>query len=132
MKSWNYGINSLYKTASIDLRTGSWWIFYLGRTVEFCCDLVLPIPLPTVKKRLTDQEDIEQNAGNHWTTWKEWYGDFSQLFHCFVHMPVFNFCERMIQTKNVEIDYDKLKEMFYEEDKAFWDEEMNLFQDENN
>jgi len=25
----------------------------------------------------------------------------------------------------VELDYDKVKEMFYEEDKRFWDEEMN-------
>lgn len=130
MKSWNYGINSLYKTASIELRMGSWWIFALGRTVEWCCDVVPPIPLPRVKKRLMGQEDIGLNADNPWTTWKEWYGDLSQLFHCFVHMPVFNFCERVIRSRAVEIDYSKLKEVFYVEDKEFWDEEMSLSQEE--
>ena len=125
MKTWSYGINSLYKTASIDLRAGPWWVFALERTAELCCDMVPTIPLPSAKKRLRDQEDIELNGGNPWTTWKEWYGDFSQLFHCFVHIPIFNFCERIVQSRIVELDYDKVKEMFYEEDKRFWDEEMN-------
>ena len=26
----------------------------------------------------------------------------------------------------IELDYDKVKEMFYQEDKKFWDEEINL------
>lgn len=126
MKTWSYGINSLYKTASIDLRTGPWWVFVLERTAELCCDMGPSIPLPGARKRLRDQEDIELNGGNPWTTWKEWYGDLSQLFHCFVHIPIFNFCERMVQSRIVELDYEKIKEMFYEEDKGFWDEEMNL------
>ena len=75
--------------------------------------------------RVRDQKDIELNGGNPWTTWKEWYGDLSQFFHCFVHIPIFNFCERIVQSRIVELDYDKIKEMFYEEDKRFWDEEMN-------
>jgi hypothetical protein len=129
MKTWSYGINSLYKTASIDLQTGPWWVFALGRTAELCCDLAPSIPLPGAKKRLKDQEDIELNGGNPWTTWKEWYGDLSQLFHCFVHIPIFNFCERRIQSRNVELGYDKVKEMFYEEDKSFWEEEQALTQD---
>ncbi|MEA3414828.1 MAG: hypothetical protein U9R02_01510 [Thermodesulfobacteriota bacterium] len=126
MKSWNYGINSLYKTASIDLRTGHWWLFALERVAEFCCDIAPPIPLPNAKKRLRDQEDIELNDGNSWTTWKEWYGDLSQLFHCFVHVPIFDFCQKRIKCKFIELDYDKVKEMFYQEDKKFWDEEINL------
>lgn len=98
----------------------------MERTAELCCDMVPSIPLPSAKKRLKDQEDIGLNGGNPWTTWKEWYGDFSQLFHCVVHVPIFNFCERRIQSRIVELGYDKAKEMFYEEDKRFWDEEMNL------
>ncbi|MBW1728557.1 MAG: hypothetical protein JRJ62_13500, partial [Deltaproteobacteria bacterium] len=85
-----------------------------------------PIPLPAKKKKLKDQEDIELNDGNPWTTWKEWYGDLNQLFHCFVHIPIFNFCMRIVKTRFVELDYDKVKEMFYEEDKEFWEEEMSL------
>ena len=126
MKTWSYGINSLYKTASIDLRTGSWWLFALERTAEFCCDIIPSIPLPNAKKRLREQGDIELNGGNPWTTWKEWYGDLSQLFHCFVHVPIFDFCQKRIKCKFIELDYDKVKEMFYQEDKKFWDEEINL------
>lgn len=94
--------------------------------VEICCDMIPSIPLPDAKKRLRDQEDIELNGGNQWTTWKEWYGDFAQLFHCVVHVPIFNFCEKRIQSKVVNLDYDKAWEMFYQEDKRFWDEELNL------
>ena len=126
MKTWSYGINSLYKTASIDLRTGPWCLFALERTAEFCCDIIPSIPLPNAKKRLRDQEDIELNGGNPWTTWKEWYGDLSQLFHCFVHVPIFDFCQKRIKCKFIELDYDKVKEMFYQADKRFWDEEINL------
>ena len=31
-----------------------------------------------------------------------------------------------VKCKFIELDYDKVKEMFYQEDKRFWDEEMNL------
>ena len=126
MKTWSYGINSLYKTASIDLRTGPWWVFALERTAELCCDMIPSIPLPDAKKRLRDQEDIKLNGGNTWTTRKEWYGDLSQLFHCVVHVPIFDFCQKRIKCKFIELDYDKVKKMFYQEDKRFWDEEMNL------
>jgi hypothetical protein len=105
-------------------------VFSLERAIEWCCDLAPAIPLPSVKLRLRDPEDIEMNDGLQWTTWKEWYGDLSQLFHCFVHMPVFNFCQDRIQSKMVELGYDKVKEMFYEEDKKFWDEEQELITDE--
>ena len=88
------------------------------------------IPLPDAKMRLRDQGDIELNSGHPWTTWKEWYGDLSQLFHCFVHMPVFDFCQRRIKSRIVELDYDKAKEMFYEEDKKFWDEAQELINDQ--
>ena len=130
MKTWTYGINSLYKTASIDLRAGLWWAFVLERMVEWCCDCTPDIPLPNVKLRLRDPEDIEMNDGHQWTTLKEWYGDLSQLFHCFVHMPVFNYCQRWIRSRIVELDYDRAKEMFYEEDKKFWDEERELIKDQ--
>jgi len=130
MKTWTYGINSLYRTASIDLQAGPWWAA-LDRAVEWCCDCAPAIPLPNVKLRRRDPEDIEMNDGHQWTTWKEWYGDLSQLFHCFVHMPVFNYCQRRIRSRIVELDYDRAKEMFYEEDKKFWDEEQKLIKDQH-
>ena len=130
MKTWSYGINSLHRTASLDLQTGPWWVYALEWAVGWCCDLAPSIPLPDAKMRLRDQGDIELNSGHPWTTWKEWYGDLSQLFHCFVHMPVFDFCQRRIQSRIVWLDYDKAKEMFYKEDKKFWDEEQDLIEDQ--
>ena len=126
MKTWSYGINSIYKKASIYLEESSWWVFVLNRSIEFLCDIVPSIPLPKIKIRLKDKEDIEFNGGSKWTTWREWYGDLSQLFHCFVHIPIFDFCQKKIRYKFIEIDYDKAKEIFYEEDKEFWDREREI------
>lgn len=89
------------------------------------------MPLPNVRLRLRDPEDIELNDGNQETTWKEWYGDLSQLFHCLVHIPVFNYCQRRIRSNILELDYDRAKEMFYEADKEFWDKEQELIKDQN-
>lgn len=116
MKSWSYGINSIYRRASIHLEEAPWWVFAVDRSVEFLCDLVPPIPLPRIKIRLKDREDIAFNEGDEWTTLKDWYGDLSQVFHCFVHLRVFYFCQKRIRCKSMEIDYNKAKEMFYEED----------------
>lgn len=129
MTTWTYGINSLYKTACIDLQEGPWWAFELERVIEWCCDCMPAVSLPKVKLRLKEPADIEMNDDKTWTTLNDWYGDLSQLFHCFVHMPVFNYCQRRIRSRIVEMDYDKAKEMFYEEDKAFWDEEQELIKE---
>jgi len=123
MKTWSYGINSIYKKASIYLEEASWWVFALDRIIEFLCDFIPPVPFPKIKMRLKDREDIEFNGDSEWTTWREWYGDLSQLFHCFVHMPIFDFCQKRIKCKSVEINYDNAKKIFYEEDKEFWDNE---------
>lgn len=124
MKSWGYGINSIYKKANIYLEKASWWVFLIDRIAEFLCDLIPPIPLPKIKMKLKDREDIELNGESDCTTLRDWYGDLSQVFHCFVHMPIFDFCQKRIRYKYIEIDYSKAKEMFYEEDKEFWDKEI--------
>lgn len=93
MKSWSYGINSIYEKASIHLAEGPWWVFVMDRIAEFLCGLVPAISLPKFKIRLKESEDIEFNEGSEWTTLRDWYGDLGQAFHCFVHTPVFNFCQ---------------------------------------
>jgi hypothetical protein len=35
----------------------------------------------------------------------------------------FDFCQKKIRCESIDIDYDKAKEIFYEEDKEFWDRE---------
>ncbi len=124
MKSWSYGINSIYNKANIYLEEASWWVFTIDRITEFLCDLTPSISLPKIKMRLKSGEDIEFNGGSDWTTLRDWYGDLSQVFHCFVHMPVSDFCQKRIKRKSMEIDYNRAKEMFYGEDKEFWDKEI--------
>ena len=121
MKSWSYGINNYYKTASISLETASWHIFAIERITEFICDIIPPIPLPNIKFRLRDKDSIEFNQ-SEWTTFREWYGDLKQLFHGVIHILISDFCWDRIEMKCIEIDYDKLKEMFYEENKEFFDD----------
>ena len=43
-----------------------------------------------------------------------------------MHLPVFDFCQKRIRGKSIEIDYRKAREMFYEEDKEFWDKEREI------
>ena len=124
MKSWSYGVNSIYKTASLYLEEASWWVFAADRLAEFICDRIPSIPLPKIRMKLKDQWDVELNEGNKWTTLRDWYGDLSQAFHCLVHLPVFHYCQKKINLKYVEIDFDKAKETFYKEDKEFWDKEI--------
>jgi len=124
MKSWSYGVNSIYKTASLHLEEASWWVFAADRLAEFICDRIPSIPLPRIKMRLKDRCDIELNEGNKWTTLRDWYGDLSQAFHCLVHLPVFHYCQKKINCKYMEADFNKAREMFYKEDKEFWDKEI--------
>lgn len=121
MRNWEYGINNYYKTATVYLETAPWHIFAIRRLSEFLCDIFPPIPMPNIKIRLKDKDSIELNESEY-TTIKEWHGDFQQLFHIYIHMPIFNFCNDRIETKDIEIDYYKLKKLFYAEDKEFWDE----------
>lgn len=121
MKSWSYGINNFHKTASISLETAPWHIFAIERIAEFICDNVPPIPLPNIKFRLKDKDSIKWNQ-SEWTTVREWYGDLRSLFCSKIHIPILTFCLDRIETKRIEIDHDKLKEMFYKEDKKFFDD----------
>jgi len=125
MRNWSYGINSYYKTATIWLEEGPWWIFLLDRIIEFLCEIIPPIKFPNLKLRLKNKEDIEF-YGSEWTTWREWYGDLNEFFHVTVHESIFRFCQRRINYKHIDIDYSEARELFYLEDKDFWDEEERI------
>ena len=121
MRNWHYAINNYYKTANISLETAPWHIFAIEIIAEFICDIMPPIPLPNIKFRLRDKHSIEFNQ-SEWTTFREWYGDLKSLFCGVIHMPIFGFCWDRIETKHIEMNYDKVKEIFYKEDKEFFDE----------
>ena len=116
MKNWYYAINGYYRTAHISIETAPWHIFAIKKVSEFICDIIPPMPLPNIRFRLRDEFSIECNNGQKWVTVKEWYGSLDHLFHAMIHIPIFFFCHNRIETKYIEIDYEKLKELFYEED----------------
>lgn len=50
----------------------------------------------------------------------EYYGGFSNIFHVFICMKVFEFCENRIQDIFIPVDYDLLKERHYNDDPDFF------------
>jgi len=122
MRTWSYGINSYKKKGHISLDEAPWYIFFLDTIVTFICDKIPEIPLPRIPFRLNEDE-MRDNNGNEFTNWREWFGDWSQLFHVFVHMPVFDFCWKHTDSKCIPVPYGKLKKLFYEDDEEWWDEE---------
>jgi len=121
MRKWTYGINSYHKTAHICVDDAPWWVFALDNLIEFICDIIPSIPFPRVRLRLRDPEDIECNE-SEWTTWKDWYGDLNQYFHLYAHCPVFEYCQDKMNSKSVDIPYEKARGMFYDSDKKFFDQ----------
>jgi len=124
MRRWSYGINSFHKKATIYIEDGSFFIFAIDNFIEFICDHIPPIGLPDIKINLKNNEDIEFNDGNKQTTLRDWYGDLRELFHLFVHVPIFDYCNKRINVRSLEIEYEEVKRIFYNEDKKFWDEEI--------
>lgn len=117
MKDWSYGINSLYKTGHIMLDETPWYVFAIARAVEWMCDHMPAIPLPS--------DPIKDEDGND-TTLKEYYGDTSHLFHAFVHDPVFQWAEKQKKTTAMELSHKKVREIFYESDSKFFDDEEKI------
>ena len=114
MKSWSYGINTYHKTASIWLEEGRRYIFLLDRAVEFLCSIIPPIPFPNIGKIVDDGEEY---------TLKEWWGSLDQMVCCSIHSPITIFCYRKINRTWIDIKYNKCRELFYEKDKEYWDEQ---------
>jgi hypothetical protein len=117
MRIIDYGINSYYKKCSLNVDFASSWIFALEKLIEFICGyLILPIPLPKIKIIREDER----------TTVKEYYGDLQQFFHLYVHNPIYEYCCRQTYSKSIELDYEATREVFYDKDKKFWDDEEKL------
>jgi len=117
MRRWGYGVNSYFKTASVDVDILPRHLYYLERTVEFiCCYLIPNIPFPSFL-HVTDKDD-----GSVYT-WKEWWGGLEGWFHCTVHSPVFNYVYNSGRCKGfmIPVDYEYLKDKFKDMDKEYWD-----------
>ena len=123
MRKWGYGVNSYHKTASILVEEAPFSVFLLEWIFDKWCGLIPCIPFPRILIKLRSKESIGWNNGNCWTTMKDWYGDLNSLFHLFVHDRVFEFCESRKNSKVIGVDYNNLKDVIYEWDKKFWDEQ---------
>ncbi len=116
MRRISYGINTYHKTASFFVEYAHPLIFALDRITEFICGYLIPsLPLPNFRI----MRDGEK------TTIKEYYGSLQDLFHCFVHCPIFRYCDDRIDTRAIKVSYSSAKKAFYDKDKKFWDEQEN-------
>lgn len=124
MTNWTFAGNYLFKSGTIYLTYQPFWLSLIGwfeeSVLSRICDVLMWIPLPNIG-------NIKD--GNETCTWKEYYGSIGDLFHIYIHTPVFNWYWNHPNRKEikVEVGYDKLKELFYEYDKKYFDEnEENL------
>jgi len=120
MRKYSYGTNGYYKTASIFIEDAPWYIFALDTLIERICTLIPSIPLPPIKMKLSEED--AKFSGNEYSTWNEWYGDTSAWFCAMVHTPIMAFCNRYINFRSVDIDYNKLKEATIKYDEQQWPE----------
>jgi len=118
MKNWSFGANSLpqWRLGSISLEEAPWYVFAAEATACFVCEHIPAIPLPP----LPIVRDGEK------TTLAEWYGDTRDLFHFFVHDPVFQWANRNTKTIDVSLGYYKIREIFGEEHKEYFEYEESI------
>jgi len=117
MRKIDYAINSYYKKCSLHIDFASLWIFTLEKIIDFICGYLIPsIPLPKIKIIREGEK----------TTLKEYYGDLQQVFHLYMHDPVFEYCCSRMDSKYIELNYETARKVFYDKDKKFWDDEESM------
>jgi hypothetical protein len=117
MRIIDYGINSYLKKCSLHIDFVPFWLVILENFFTFICAYLVPsIPLPKIKIIREDEK----------TTVKEYYGDLQQVFHLYVHNPIYEYCCRRTDSKSIELDYETARKVFYDKDKKFWDDEEKL------
>lgn len=117
MTRWSIGSNNIYFSASIYLKEAPWYIFLIDSISAFICHWIPRIPLPPIKIK-RDNEIYKLG---------EYYGTIGDLFHLYIHMPIFNWCYRKIKETNIRFPYQMLDELFPNEllkDKYSDDEEL--------
>jgi len=100
MRIWSIGWNTQFKTASLHLEQGPWWLLWL--TSGVCTCWIPKIPFPSWLY-ITDKEDGQRYS------WKAWYGDLSQWATCEIEMPLSGWAFKRIECHTVDIDFEKAK-----------------------
>jgi len=136
MKTYYYAINSLYKLGSIHLLEQPWWLFIIEYLNDYSCSFVPPIPFPDIFPAKRDSikgcpncdGDIKKEPckdHDDLYTLQEWYGNLRQWYCGKVCRPIFQWIWKHPKRKeypSIEVGYDKIKELFYESAKKYFDE----------
>jgi hypothetical protein len=119
--SWSNGVNPLpqFRYGTLYLREEPWWLALYGWGIDklgYGCRLLHWIKLPRFIK-FTD-EDGER------ISLRDYYGDLGNIYHIYVFNPLFHWHELHHKSKtwDVEVGYDKVKELFGERDAKFFAE----------
>ena len=102
MRRWSIGTNDYYFTSSIYLQEAPWQIFAIERIMDFICHYFPRIPLPEIK--------IIRHSEKY--TLRSYYGTTGDLFHVYVHDPVFQWCCRKIKEESIHFPFEELKKLF--------------------
>ena len=83
---------------SLHLEEGSWWSWWLEGFICTVCSHFPCIPLPPIPMKNDDGEE---------TNWRDWWGDTNSLFHCYVCMPVCQFCwDHQKDVESIAMSYE--------------------------
>ena len=122
MRTWYISGNALkrYKYGSVDVEEMPWWLFVVDWWADYGCSFIPPIPFPKFFK-ITIHED---DGTTYESTPREYWGDLEQWYCGTVASPLTQWVFRHPKRKSytVEIGYDKLREIFYESDKKWFDD----------
>ena len=111
MKSWSYGTNAYFRTASVYLMEGPFWAFFLAWLADNSCALIPDWHLPILKrKRLV----VDGEA----TTFGEYYGTLKDMYHMRVCLRLFRLAHARFTTKVVPMKWQQGKELFYTRDQG--------------
>lgn len=123
MRRWHYGANSYHKTAHVCCDEAPRYVFWIYDVVEMLCDWaqdLLYIRLLPIKVRIKEGWNDKPAT----VRLDKWFGTIADLIHCYMHMPVFEWCHnKKFKSYCIEVGFKKLKKAFYEADKNFWDGE---------
>jgi len=111
MERWGVAVNSVYKTGHVYRQVGPWYIFFIEWLSETLCDFFgrLPsIPLPnwTICRDCFLGSDLLDPGET--TTLSAFYGDISDLLHCKIHEPIFQWCHKRYVETSMDADIDDL------------------------
>lgn len=115
MQHWSWGGNDIWKTGCISLHDTPAWRHYLCLAVDWLAYLTHWIKFPRWPRWYDNELGEYINPRDYW-------GDLGCLILCYWLTPLYNFEYKQDKGYHIEIGYDRLKEIFYERNKEYFDE----------